>query len=327
MAAATEPANTVKPSALSARDYGAALVVVLIWGTNFIAMKTALRELTPFQLGAGRYLLAVLPLIVLVRPPKLAWRFVALYGLLQGVGQFGLLFLALKIGMSAALASVLLQTQVFFTALLGFVLLRERGSPALLWGMALAALGIGCFALNYLAGGAASGPAATTPTGFALVLLSAAMWAGSNIVVRRAQKHSAHFDVLPFMVWSSLVPIVPFVLLSLLFDDAATRAVWRAPAALSVATWVSLAYLGWCATILAYALWTALLKRHPANKVAPFSLAVPVVGISSGMIVLGDVITPWQWAGTALVVASLAMVMFGARLFASPSVREKLRED
>ena len=76
---------------------------------------------------------------------------------------------------------------------------------------------------------------------------------------------------------------------------------------------MSLAYLGWFATILAYALWTGLLKRHPLNRVAPFSLAVPVVGISSGMLVLGDVISGWQWAGIALIVASLATVMFGAR--------------
>ena len=299
-------------TSLGRRDYLAALVVVLIWGTNFIAMKFALREMTPFQLGAGRYLFALLPLIVFYRPPKLPWRFVAAYGLLQGVGQFGCLFLGLKVGMSAALASVLLQTQVFFTALFGFMVLRERASASLLAGLGLAALGIACFSLNYLAPGASAG--ATTPLGFVLVLVSAAMWAGSNIVVRRAQQCSASFDVVPFMVWSSLVPVLPFIGLSLAFDDPATR--WRWVSA-PWTTWASLAYLGWFATILAYALWTGLLKRHPVNRVAPFSLAVPVVGISSGMLVLGDTITGWQWAGTALVVASLVTVMLGPRLLAA----------
>ncbi|MDL2353655.1 MAG: EamA family transporter [Pseudomonadota bacterium] len=291
-----------------ARDYLGALGVVLIWGTNFIAMKFALHDLTPFQLGAGRYLFAVLPLLFFVRPPRLAWRWVALYGLFQGVGQFGCLFLALKVGMSAALGSVLMQTQVFFTALFGFVLLGEHASRALLAGLALAALGIACFAMNYLSPGADAG--GTTVAGFLLVLGSAAMWAASNIVVRRAQQATPQFDVVPFMVWSSLVPIVPFALLSLAFDAPATR--WRWTAA-PWSTWVSLAYLGWFATILAYALWTGLLKRHALNRVAPFSLAVPVVGISSGMLVLGDVISAWQWAGIALVVAALATVMFGAR--------------
>ena len=78
-------------------------------------------------------------------------------------------------------------------------------------------------------------------------------------------------------------------------------------------TWLAAAYLGWVATITAYALWTGLLKRHPANRVAPFSLGVPVVGLAAGMLALGDVITPWQWAGIALVVAALVTVMLGGR--------------
>jgi O-acetylserine/cysteine efflux transporter len=282
--------------------------VVLIWGTNFIAMKYALEELTPFQLGAGRYLFAIFPLILFVRPPKLAWKWTVLYGLFQGVGQFGLLFLSLRIGMSAALASVLLQTQVFFTALFGFLLLREHASRALLAGLFLAALGLVCIAMNYLSPGANTG--GTTAAGFVLCLAAAAMWAASNIVVRLAQQSAPRFDVLAFMVWSSLVPIIPFVLLSLAFDPPQTR--WRWTAA-PWSTWLSLVYLGWFATILAYALWIGLLKRHPANRVAPFSLAVPVVGISSGMLVLGDVINGWQWAGVGLIVASLATVMLGAR--------------
>jgi O-acetylserine/cysteine efflux transporter len=295
-----------------ARDYTAALGVVLIWGTNFIAMKYALHDMTPFQLGAGRYLFAIIPLILAVPRPKLAWKWVVLYGLFQGVGQFGCLFLSLKIGMSAALASVLMQTQVFFTALFGFVLLREHASRALLAGLFLAALGLACFSMNYLAPGADTG--GTTSLGFVLALGSAAMWAASNIIVRRAQQSTPQFDVVPFMVWSSLVPIIPFALLSLAFDPPATRWQWSAA---PWSTWVSLAYLGWFATILAYALWTGLLKRHAVNRVAPFSLAVPAVGITSGMLVFGDTISGWQWAGVALIVTSLATVMFGGRFLSA----------
>jgi O-acetylserine/cysteine efflux transporter len=299
----------VRAASLSGRDLAAALCVILVWGTNFVAMKVALRELTPFQLGAGRYLFAALPLLLVVRPPRLAWKWLLLYGLFQGLGQFGLLFVALRVGMSAALASVLLQTQVFFTALFGSVLLGEKVSRALPGALALAAAGLSCFAANYLfAGGAAGG---TTVAGFVLCLGSAAMWSASNIVVRRAQRSTPHFDVLPFMVWTSLVPIVPFVLLSLAFEPAAR---WRWDA-VSASTWMALAYLGWCATILAYALWTGLLKRHAANRVAPFSLGVPLVGIASGMLVLGDTISAWQWAGIALIVGALAVVLLGGAAF------------
>jgi O-acetylserine/cysteine efflux transporter len=288
----------VHPTRFSGRDYAAALGVVLIWGTNFVAMKVALRGLTPFQLGAGRYLFAALPLLLFVPRPRLAPRWVLLYGLFQGVGQFGLLFLSLRVGMSAALASVLMQAQVFFTALFGHALLGERIGRPLKAGMVLAGSGLACFAFHYLsAGGTAGG---TTPAGFALCVGSAAMWAGSNIVVRQAQRATPQFDVVPFMVWSSLVPIVPFALLSLAFDGPVAPAMsWPVIGAV--------AYLGWCATILAYALWTGLLKRHHASRVAPFSLGVPLVGVATGMLVLGDVISRWQWAGIALLGAALVV--------------------
>ncbi len=295
------------PASFSTRDLISALFVVLIWGTNFVAMKVGLRDLTPFQMGAARYIFAVLPLVLFVRPPKLPVKWIVAYGLCQGVGQFGLLFLSLKVGMSASLASVILQTQVFFTAFFGFALLHERASRALQAGLLLAAVGLVCFGMNYVQPGHAG---ATTAGGFLLCLAAAAMWAASNIVVRRAQQATPQFDVVGFMVWCSLVPILPFIGLSLAFDDPATRWSWTgAP----LATWISTAYLGWMATILGYAMWTRLLKRHPVNRVAPFSLGVPVVGISAGMIALGDVITGWQWAGIALIVASLICTMFGGR--------------
>ena len=295
------------PASFSTRDLISALFVVLIWGTNFVAMKVGLRDLTPFQMGAARYVFAVLPLILVVRPPKLPVKWIVAYGLCQGVGQFGLLFLSLKVGMSASLASVILQTQVFFTAFFGFALLHERASRALQAGLLLAAVGLACFGMNYVQPGHAS---ATTAGGFVLCLAAAAMWAASNIVVRRAQQATPQFDVVGFMVWCSLVPILPFIGLSLAFDDPATRWSWTSA---PLSTWISTAYLGWMATILGYAMWTRLLKRHPVNRVAPFSLGVPVVGISAGMIVLGDVITGWQWAGIALIVASLICTMFGGR--------------
>ncbi len=294
----------MKSPALGGRDLAAALVVVLVWGVNFVVMKFALRDFSPFQLGAARFVFAVLPLALFVKPPRIPWHWVLLYGAFQGVGQFGLVFLALKVGMTAALASVLLQTQVFFTALFGFVLLHERASRPLQAGLLLAALGLACFALNYVgpAGGASS------LLGFALTLCAAAMWALSNIVARRVQLLHTDYSPMAFVVWSSAVAVIPFMALSLAFDPQALRWQWLQARASS---WLAVAYLGWVATLVGYGLWTSLLKRHPANRVAPFSLGVPVIGLAAGMLALDERITPWQWAGTALVVAALACVMLG----------------
>lgn len=140
------------------------------------------------------------------------------------------------------------------------------------------------------------------------------MWAASNIVVRKAQQSlgkDASFDAVAFLVWSSTMPILPFIALTLLFDAESTR--WRWLAA-PWSSWLSIAFLGWVATITAYALWTGLLKRHAANRVAPFSLGVPIVGLTAGVVILGEQITQWQWGGIALVVAALLTVMFGAQL-------------
>ena len=300
----------VQNSALTGRDLAAALVVVLVWGVNFVVMKLALRDFTPFQLGAARFVFAVLPLALIIRPPRIHWKWVLLYGTFQGVGQFGILFTALQLGMTAALASVLLQTHVFFTALFGFVLLHERSSRALQVGMALAALGLGCFALNYLQPGAASN-AATTVAGFLLTLGAAAMWAMSNIVARRVQQLFTDYSPVAFVVWSSSVAVLPFMILSWTFDPEALRWQWLDA---RWSSWMAVAYLGWGATVIGYSLWTGLLKRHPANRVAPFSLGVPIVGLASGMLVLGEVVTPWQWAGITLLVSALASVMLGGLL-------------
>ena len=301
----------------TSRDYFSALAVVVIWGLNFIFMKFALHDFTPFQMGAARYVFAVFPLIFFIKRPKLDPKWLLLYGLFQGVGQFGFLFVGLKLGMTAALASVLMQTQVFFTAIFGFLLLNERPSRSLQIGLLLAASGLACFAMNYIAPQATNtpmNPSSTTLFGLIFCVLGASMWAASNIVVRKAQQSltkNTSFDAVAFLVWSSIVPILPFIALTLLLDPEPTR--WRWLAA-PWSSWVSVAFLGWVATITAYALWTQLLKRYPVNRVAPFSLGVPVVGITAGMVVLGEQITPWQWSGIGLVVAALLTVMFGAQL-------------
>jgi O-acetylserine/cysteine efflux transporter len=294
---------------LSRGDLAAALAVVVIWGTNFVVMKTGLRHFTPFQLGAARYLFAVLPLLFFIRPPRLHWGLVVLYGLFQGLGQFGFVFTALRVGMTASLASVLMQTQVFFTAIFSFMLLRERPGRPLQMGLGLAAAALLCFALPYALPHAGAG-SGTTAWGFVLNLCGAACWGASNIVARKAQAASTGFDPLALVVWASAVPVLPFIGLSLWLDAPDTRWRWMQADAWS---WGAAAYLGWVATITAYGLWTALLKRHSANRVAPFSLGVPAVGIVAGMGLLGEAVSAWQWAGIALVLAALACVTLWRR--------------
>lgn len=296
-----------QPAPFRPADLAGLLVVVVIWGLNFVVMKVGLAHFTPFQLGAGRFAFAFLPLALRVPVPRVRRRWLLAFGLAQGLGQFGFLFVALQIGMTAALASVMLQTQVFFTAGLGMLLLGERIGVPLRVGFGFAAAGLACFAANTLLHATTN----VSGVGLLLTLMSAAMWATSNIVVRLAQKESGGFDALGFVVWSSAVSILPFLLMSWSFDPPAAQANWsHAP----WQGWLALAALGWLATSLAYGLWTGLLKRYPASRVAPFSLGVPLIGLTAGIFLLGEVVAPLQWAGAVLVFCALGCVLFGDRL-------------
>lgn len=303
-----------QPPPLRTNDVAAILLVVVIWGLNFVVMKYGLAHFTPFQMGAGRFLFACLPLLLVLRPPAVRPRWVIVFGLAQGVGQFGSLFLALQVGMTAALASVLMQTQVFFTALFGFALLGERIGPALKVGMGFAAVGLGCFAANVVG---AQGAGMVTGAGLALNLCAAALWAVSNIVVRQAQRESAGFQPLNFVVWGSAVAVLPFFALSAWIDPPAAQANWLRA---GWGAWAALAVLGWVATTLAYGMWAHLLKKYPASRVAPFSLGVPLVGMLAGVSMLGEVVTPLQWIGAAFVLCALLAVVIGPRVWSGKQV-------
>jgi O-acetylserine/cysteine efflux transporter len=262
-------------------------------------------------LGLARYVFAVFPLILVVPRPQVRWVWVVGYGLLQGVGQFGLLFTGLHMGMTAALASVLMQTQVFFTAFFCFALLGEKPDRPLVIGLVLAGLGLACIAAEQIVHSLRAQVSITTWPGLVLTLGAAAMWAASNLIVRRARGTNAPFKIVPFMVWSSLVPILPFLGMTLLFDPAPVRWAWLE---MPWGGWLAVAYLGWVSTIVAYALWTGLLMRHPANRVAPFSLGVPIIGLAAGVFTLHESISSWQWAGTGLIAAALGCVVLGGSL-------------
>ncbi len=292
---------TVLP--LSRGDLLCALGVVVIWGLNFVVMKVGLQDVGPMLLGALRFALAALPFLPFVKMPKLPWRYVVAYGLAQGLGQFGFLFLGLKLGMTAGMASVVMQTQAFFTLLLAVPVLGERARGAQWLGLGVALAGLLLIATAH-----GEGPGQMTLAGFVLTLSAAFMWAVSNLVARLANRVT-DYDPLPFIVWSSLFPIVPFLLLALWMDGPQT--VWQQVAGLSLKSFLVVLFLAWFATLLAYSLWTRLLKRHPAGRVTPFSLLVPVVGLWAAWVFFGELPLLQQWLGTGLVLMGLVVNQLG----------------
>lgn len=300
-------------STWSGRDTLTALVVIIIWGVNFAPMKFGLQVMSPLELGVGRYFLAAFPLVFFIRFPSVRMRWVVLLALFQAVGQFCFLFYSMHVGMPASLASVLLQTQVFFTVLWSFLIFKQSPSKLLWASMAAAVIGLFFFAINALQG---SGVQNVTLSGLLLILGSAALWGASNIITRQAQNENPHYNPLSLIVWSSLIAVCVYIALVALFGDNSGR--WLKAdtwAQLSMKTWGSVIFLGWASSLVGYALWTALLKRHHANKVAPFSLGVPVIGLAVGVLWLDETINLWQWCGSAFIGLSLVLVVFGPRWF------------
>lgn len=281
-----------------------ALAVVLIWGVNFVVIHWGLGELPPFLLAALRFTLAVLPAILWIRKPAVPWRYLFAYGLLNSFGQFAFLFWAMRVGMPAGLASVVHQSQVFFTLVLSMVFLHQRSHVHQWLGLMLAVVG-----LTLIAQAHGAGVNGMTSFGLVLNLLAALSWAAGNIVVAMMRRAGHTPDALGLVVWSSLVPIVPFLLLSWVFERGLYPD-WHAVGWHSV---VSILYLAWAATLLGYGLWSRLLGIYEPNRVAPFSLLVPVIGLLTARVVLGESLNLWQWLGSAGLILGLVVNLWGGR--------------
>ncbi|HTX72127.1 MAG TPA: EamA family transporter [Rectinemataceae bacterium] len=293
------------PTGLPASAVGLALLIAAIWGFNFVVIDVGVASVPPLMLAALRFVFSAFPALLFVKRPAAPLRSLALYGILLGVGEFGFLFTAIKLGAPPGISSILLQFQAFFTAALAAVFLRERLSAWSLGGMGIAAAGLLLFALS---SGAGAGAVAISLPLLAMILLAALGWAGANVVTRSMPGTSA----LGLMVWSSLFSPIPLAGLSLLFEGP--RAI--AAAALGI-SWLSvgaLAYLVIMSTLLGYGLWNHLILKHGAGRIAPFSLLVPIFGVLSAALALGERFGTRDALGASLVLAGVLLHVFGTRL-------------
>ena len=276
-----------------------ALVVVAIWGTNFVVIKIGLRDFPPFLFAALRFVCSALPWLLFIKPPSVRWQWLAWFGLLLGAGQFGLLFYAMRADISPGLASLVVQMQVFFTIGLSVLFFRERVSLLPLAGMLLAVCGLSVIAAHI--------DATVTIIGVGAVLAAGFFWACANMVVKKAAREaSAKIDMLGFMVWSSVFAIPPLVLLSLAFEgfDAGWQAVHHAHGA----AWVAVLWQALGNTLFGFAAWNWLLTRYPAAMIAPCALLVPLFGMGASTLLLGEALPIWKVEAALLVLGGLSVI-------------------
>jgi O-acetylserine/cysteine efflux transporter len=279
-----------------------ALGVVAIWGVNFVVIKIGLQDLPPILFTALRFLFAALPLVFFVKRPQTSIGLVLAYGMFQFALQFTLLFTGIKLGLPAGLASLVIQLQAFFTIGLAVLTLGERPKGVQLLGALVAFGGMALVAMN-LEGKA-------TLIGFVLVVLGGVCWAVANIVTKKMGQVNA----LSLVVWGALVATPPLLLASWLVEGGAA---WQLAASnFSVKSLMTVLFQAYPNTIVGFGIWSMLLRKYPTATVAPFSLLVPVAGMLSAALVLGEPLQWWKLAAGVLVLGGLALNQFGGRLWA-----------
>lgn len=278
---------------LSTRDIAGGLLVPVIWGLNFVVIRVGLDSIPPLLLAAMRFGLVGAIGIWVVPKPDVPWSALIRVGMAIGVGQFGVLFVAIDRGMPAGLAGVVIQIQVVFTIVLAWILLRERPGRLQLVGILIALVGLVALALDV--------QQRLVVLGFVLTIAAGLSWSLGNLQLRKLGQASG----LGIVVWSSLIPPVPLVALSLLLDGP--DGVIEAAGDFTAVGLATVLYQSLLATLVAFGIWVTLLGKHPAASVTPFALLVPAVSLMSNAVILNEPLSALAMLGTVFVTAGLAI--------------------
>ena len=293
--------NSHKSNQLPLSHLLLALAIVAVWGTNFVVIKLSLDAFPPFLFAALRYTFAFLPLAFFIPRPKVSWGNMCAYGVAIGVGQFGILFFAIDGRISPGLASLVIQTQVFFTIGFAMFFAKERLRLYQAVAVSIAMTGLGTIALHT--------DTSTTFLGLALVVFAGLSWGIGNTVSRRA----GSINMLAYVVWASLFSLPPLFLMSWIFEggwEHMSTSISSAP----IGAWAGVFWQSWGNTVFGYAAWAWLLSKHPAAVVAPAPLLVPIFGMGASAYFLSEPLPFWKILAAGLVIAGLVVNLFWPNL-------------
>lgn len=278
-----------------------AVLITAIWGVNFSVIKLGLATVDPFILAGIRFSLCALPAIFFIRKPEVPWRYIIGYGLVFGIGLWGVVNLGIKAGLSAGIASLVLQFSAFFTILLGGWVVKEALTRFQVLGMLIALAGLLC--IIKISDGSAS------LTGVLLVLVGAASWSVANIINKKASTK----DVFGFLVWSSAFAPIPLFALDYAVNGSAGYTALVSQ--VNTTAVLSILFQVYPNTLFAYWIWNSLLKTYPVSTVAPLSLLVPIFGMLGSVVVFNESVPVSKVLAVVLIVLGLAVGLYGQRIF------------
>ena len=285
------------------KDILLSALLVFIWGNNFTVIKLGLDGVPSMLLVSLRFILTSFPAIFFVKKPETELKYIILYGLTVGVGQFACLFYAMEIGMPAGIASIVLQIQAFISPVLAMIFLNEKLKSKQIIGFVISAAGLILIAMASIGDGTDKVP----PLAFMLMLAAPSFWAASNIVARiasdKAAAKSRKLNMLSLVVWSSLVPPLPLMGMALMLDTP--ESILSILTSLNGASIFAMFYLAYAATLIGYGIWSKLIADYPMSIVAPIPLLVPIIALLSARMILLEELTQLQWLGLVVILAGL----------------------
>jgi len=270
-----------------------AVLAAVLWGFTFVAIKVGLGEFPPLLFAALRFLVIAFPAVLFVPRQGIPWRWIVSVGLAMGAFQYGLLYVGMERGMPPSLSSLVIQSQALFTLLFSTWILRDVPRRQQWLGVGLALAGMSAIALDR--GGH------TPLLGLLLVIGASISWATGNICIKLAQVSNGF----RLFVWMAIVPPLPLIGLSALFESGQLQAL-RSLTLLGLGT---ILYTGLVASLLCFGFWAYLVQHYSPNRVAPFSLLVPIFGMTFSVVLLGDTLSPLEIVGSILVFAGLCLTV------------------
>jgi drug/metabolite transporter (DMT)-like permease len=274
------------------------LLVMLLWGSTYVVTKAVIAEVPPLLLAFLRFAIASAILVALARarggtrrlPRPTPWGTLALMGF-AGVTVFYIGFNSALANTTAAAASLLQATAPAVTAVLAAVFLAERLRLRRGVGIGLSLVGAALVVLASAGGADAPNPL----LGDLLMLLAVLAWAVYTILGKG-------FAAVPSLAVTAYGGVLGTLFL---LPAAAYDLATRPPTHVSLATWLAILYLGAGPSALNYLLWNRALRVLDASAVANFLNLVPLIGVASATIFLGEALLPTQLLGGALVLVGV----------------------
>lgn len=281
---------------MQGRDLLVIISVMAIWGFNFSMIKLGVSEMDPLLIAAARFFCATFPIIFFVRKPNVQWRYLMAYGLVFGTGIWGMASCSITFGLSSGMASVLLQTDVLTTVLVGVLLYKEVISARMAAGIVVSVVGL-VVSIIYTNGN-------VTLAGVVFIMISAICWPLAGVIVRKSGTRSAF----AFNIWGMLFAPLPLVALSVAMNGwdvlSNTYQQWNSNA------WISVLFQAYPTTVFGYWVWNKMVLKYPMSQLAPMTLLVSVFALLGGYAIYDEQLSLAQWVSCSTFLLGIGLVLY-----------------